>query len=121
MLEPGLEEMLTGAPAITNIGGDIIGVQFEVPCGTQQPFVALEAWQDLWDCDHQPSAPYPYRRYVFPSSRWQRGAETAQNDFTQPKFTGFTVANPNWGMGIYNDVPESVQPNGCWFLSHSIT
>jgi len=120
VLEPGLEELLTGAPVITDGGGFPIGVQFKVPCGSQQPYAAFEAWQDLWDCDHEPSAPYPYRRYVFPSSRWQRGADTAQNDFSQPKFTGFTVANGNWGMGIYADVPEAIQPNGAWFYDTAV-
>lgn len=129
---PALEEILTGSAAILD-GSDPIGVQFQAPCGTQQPFVAFEAWQDLWDCDHQPSDPFPYKRWVWPASRWQRGAETAQNDFTQPKFTGFTVGNSNWGTGIYHDTPEAVQANGAWFYddilpsadcswqSHSIT
>lgn len=115
VLEPGIEEMLTGAAAILDSGSDPIGVQFTAPCGTQQPFVAIEGWQDLYDCDHQPSAPYPYRRWLFPSSRWQRGAETLQNDFTQPKFTGFSLGNPNWGLGIYGDQPVSAEPNGAWF------
>lgn len=114
-LEPGLEYLLTGAPLITNDDGDAIGVNFELPCGTQQPYAAIEAWQDLWDCDHQPSDPYPYRRYVYPSSRWIRGADTLQNDFAPPKFTGFTVGNPNWGVGIYGDQPQAVNPNGAWF------
>lgn len=119
-VSPALEEILTGAPAILDDDSNPIGVQFQVPCGTQQPFVALEAWQDLYDCDHQPSAPYPYKRWVFPASRWQRGAETLQNDFDQPKFTGFTVGNANWGMGIYGDQPEAVQPTGAWFFDTTL-
>jgi hypothetical protein len=113
---PALEELLTGGSAIVDMGGDPIGVQFQVPCGSQQPFVVFEAWQDLWDCDHQPSDPYPYRRWVFPSSRWQRGPETLQNDFDQPKFTGFSVANANWGEGIYGDLTAPVGANGQWFF-----
>jgi hypothetical protein len=132
-VSPALEEILTGGAAVLDSAGDPIGVQFQVPCGTQQPYVAFEAWQDLWDCDHQPSTPYPYKRWVFPASRWQRGAETLQNDFDQPKFTGFTVGNANWGMGIYGDLSESVLPNGmyvfdtelptadCSWQSHAIT
>lgn len=115
VMEPGLEEMLTGGSAILGSGSEPIGVQFPAPCGTQQPFVAVEAWQDLWDCDHQPSTPYPYLRWVFPASRWHRAPVTLQNDFTQPQFTGFTVGNPNWGEGIYADVPEAVDPDGAWF------
>lgn len=113
---PALEEMMTGGAAITDLSGEPIGVQFQVPCGSQQPYVAFEAWQDLWDCDHQPSSPYPYRRWVFPSSRWQRGPETLQNDFDQPKFTGFSVANSNWGEGIYHDTTVAAGANGDWFF-----
>lgn len=119
-IAPALEEILTGAAAIVDDESNPIGVQFQVPCGTQQPYLAFEAWQDLWDCDHQPSTPYPYKRWVWPSSRWQRGAETLQNDFDQPKFTGFSVANGNWGMGIYDDTPEAIQPNGAWFFDDNL-
>lgn len=115
-ISPALEEILTGGDAILNEAQEPIGVQFQVPCGSQQPFVALEAWQDLYDCDHQPLTPYPYKRWVWPATRWQRGAETLQNDFDQPKFTGFTQGNSNWGLGIYNDVPEAIGPNGAWFF-----
>jgi hypothetical protein len=113
-VSPALEEILTGGTAILDGSGDPIGMQFQVPCGSQQPYVAVEAWQDLWDCDHQFASPYPYKRWIFPSSRWQRGAETLQNDFDQPKFTGFTVANANWGLGIYGDLTDAVLPNGCY-------
>lgn len=114
--EPGLEEMMTGGSAIVDTGSNPIGVQFPVPCGTQQPYVAFEAWQDLWNCDHQPNAPYPYRRWVFTSSRWQRGPETLQNDFSVAKYTGFTVGNANWGLGIYHDMPVAAGTNGCRFF-----
>ena len=56
VIDAALEEILTGGAIILGGGSDLdpIGVQFNVPCGTQQPFVAIEAWQDLYDCDHQP-------------------------------------------------------------------
>lgn len=131
--QPALEEMLTGGSAITDTAGDPIGVNFPLPCGTDQPFVALEAWQDLWDCDHQPSTPYPYVRWVFPASRWQRGAVSLQNDFTNPKYAGFTLGNPNWGLGIFGDQPQAIEANGgrfydtviptadCSWQTHAIT
>lgn len=118
-VSPALEEMLCGGSVILD-GSDPIGVDFPAPCGTQQPYLALEAWQDLYDCDHQPSDPYQYRRYIFPSSRWVRGAETAQNDFSAPKFTGFTVANPNWGEGIFGDLTNPVGPNGQWVFDNNL-
>lgn len=119
VVEPALEEMLTGGSIIT-VSTDPIGVQFAAPCNTQQPFVAIEAWQDLWDCDHQPATPYPYIRWLWPASRWQKGDVTLQNDFMQPKFTGFTVGNPQWGEGIFADQPEAAQPYGCYFFDTTI-
>lgn len=119
-VEPGLEELLTGGGAILDGSSNAIGLDFQVPCGTQQPYSAIEAWQDLWDCDYQPSSPYQYMRWVFPSSRWQRAAQTLQNDFNQPKYTGFTVGNPNWGEGIYGDTTVSIGPNGGYFYDNEL-
>lgn len=116
-ISPALEEIMTGGTAILEaITGNPVGVQFKVPCGSQQPFVAFEAWQDLYDCDHQPSTPYPYKRWIWPATRWQRGPETLQNDFDQPKFTGFSVGNANWGTGIYGDLTTAVTSNGQWIF-----
>jgi hypothetical protein len=125
-LHPGLEEMLTGGSVILDAESDPIGVNFPEPCGTFQPSVVLEAWQDLWLCDHQPSSPYQYRRLVLPGTRWIRGAETEQNDFTLPKFTGYSFGNPNWGIGIYGDYPigpdgeEAIGPQGGWFFDNTL-
>ncbi len=102
-----LEEILTG-----DTSGNPIGIQFKEGCDAQQPFVAFEAWQDLWECDGQPLSPYPYMRWVWPASRWQQGAQTAQNDFNQPKYTGFTVGNSNWADGIFGDLPVPCAAGG---------
>lgn len=118
VLDPALEEILTGGSIITATT-DPIGINFQAPCGSQQPFSAFEAWQDLYDCDHQPSTPYKYRRWVWPATRWQRGAETLQNDFDQPKFTGFSVGNPNWGDGIFHD-GQPVESTGGWFYDNNL-
>lgn len=117
-LSPAFEELMTGGEVVSNSNDDPIGVNLRVGCGTQSPFVAFEAWQDLWDCDHQPSDPYRYRRWIFPSSRWVRGAETAQNDFGQPKFSGFSVGNTNWGLGIFDDLSEPVGQAGQWVFDN---
>jgi hypothetical protein len=128
-----LDEILTGGTAITDTGGAPIGLQFQAPCDFQSPFVAFEAWQDNWRCDHQPGLPYPYTRWLFPASRWIHGAVTLQNDVTIPKYTGFTLANDNWGLGIYGDQPVAALPNGmrfkdfvlptaaCSWQSHALT
>ena len=71
----------------------------------------------LWDCDFQPSTPYPYRRYVFPSSRNSRG-HMLHND-SPPKYTGLPSPGTPTGTGIYADVPAAVQPNLARFFQHA--
>lgn len=118
-LEWALIEMLTGADAITlGAGGTIGGVWWpsQITCGSaEQPNVALEAWSDAWEDDHQESAPIQYYHWLWPSTRWQIADHTLQNDFLTPVLTGFTRSNVNWGMGIYGDQPESAGPlGGVW-------
>lgn len=120
VVEPALEEMLTGGSAIMDGSNGVIGVWFPIPCGTQQPYVAFEAWEDLWDCDHQPSEPYRYVHWIFPSTRWQKGASSLQNDFRLPKFTGFSQGNSAWGLGPFGDQPEAAEPTGGWFFTNTI-
>lgn len=133
--EPGLIEMMIGAAAIVDSGAPI-GVWWptsQFDCGVPaQPNVCIEAWQDAWDEDQQSSV-FPFIQHIFPSSFWSIGATTLQNDFTQPKLTGFTRQNTNWGLGIYGDQPETAQPLGgsfytttrpdgsCGYQSHAIT
>ncbi len=119
-ISPGLEEMLTGGSIVTNSGEDPIGVNLREACDTQSPYVVTEAWQDLYECDRVPSAPYHYRHWTFPSSRWVKGPETAQNDFGQPKYTGFTVGNASWGVGIFGDLDSPVGPAGQWVYTNTI-
>lgn len=119
VLSPGLEEMLTGGEVILD-GDDPIGVDFQSPCGSQQPYLVTEAWQDLYDCDRIPSVPFQYRRWTFPSSRWIRGEETAQNDVSLPKYTGFSVGNQNWGIGIFGDRTVPVGAAGQWIYDNEL-
>lgn len=135
VLEPGLLEMMLGAPAILDSGGQPIGVhwQSQLTCDSPvQPNVCIEGWQDLWDDDHQNST-YPYVHWIWPSSRWQISDLTLQNDFQQPKLTGFTRSNPLWGHGLYGDLPEPCGDLGdmfycttrpaaaCGYQTHNVT
>jgi hypothetical protein len=116
-LEPGLIEMLTGGSAIIK-GGAPIGVWWpsQLDCAQPaQPNVCVEGWQDLWQDDHAVQSPYQYVHWIWPSTRWQVSDHTLQNDFLQPKLTGYSRGNPNWGLGIYNDLPEVAQPLGGFF------
>lgn len=121
LLEPALLEMLLGADAILD-GADVIGNWWpsQLSCSdATQPNVCIEGWQDAWDDDHADSAT-PYIHWVWPSSYWQISDHTLQNDFTQPKLTAFTRANPNWGLGIYGDLPEAAGPLGGWFYTADV-
>lgn len=119
VLEPGLIEMLTGGAAILDGSGFPIGVWWpsQLNCSNPvQPNVCIEGWQDAWQDDHQDPT-LPYIHWIWPSSYWQIGDHSLQNDFTQPKITGFTRGNTSWGLGIFGDQPEAAQPLGGFFRS----
>jgi len=121
-LEPALLEIMLGATAISQ-GGAISGVWWpsQLSCdGDEQPNVAFEGWQDAWEDDHQADAPIQYVHWVWPSTRWQLGDHSLQNDFNQPKLTGFSRANPNWGDGIFGDYPEASGDLGGWFFTNQL-
>lgn len=122
VLEPGLIEMLTGASAILETPtGFPIGLNWpnQANCSAPvQPNVAVEAWQDLWEDDHQ-AASYQYVHWTWPSSFWQIADHTLQNDFLQPKLTGFTRGNPLWGLGIFHDQPSAVGQMGNWVFTNT--
>lgn len=122
-LEPAMLEMLLGAAAISQ-GGQISGVWWPTTAfscaGDVQPYVAFEGWQDAWEEDHQGDAPFQYVHWVWPGSRWQIGELTLGNEFAQPVLNGYSRGNPNWGLGIYGDLPESAGPLGGFFYSDTL-
>jgi hypothetical protein len=135
-LDPALMEMLLGSTAIVKTG-DVIGNWWAASqtfnCSTTvQPNICFEGWQDTWDDDHQASSPFRYVHWIWPSSFWQIAAHTLQNDFLQPKLTGFTRGNTNWD-DIYHDLPElpgalggffftdTIPGANCGYLTHTIT
>lgn len=122
-LEPALIELMTGASAITSTG-DVIGNWWQSSqtfncASTVQPNVCFEGWQDTWNQDRQASTPFRYVHWIWPSSFWQIAAHTLQNDFLQPKLTGFTRGNSNW-TDIFRDLPEVPQPLGGYFFTDHI-
>jgi hypothetical protein len=135
VIEPGLLEMMLGASAILSAGVPIgLWFQDQLSCSSPvQPNVAIEGWQDLWSGDHPETGTLRYVHWIFPASRWQLGDVNLQNDFNQPKVTGYTRANPVWGVGPYHDAPETVKQQGgffydsvvpvaaCGYQSHTIT
>jgi hypothetical protein len=123
-LDFSMLELILGSTAILSGGaGNVIGQwwnQNAFDCSVAaQPNVCFEGWQTGWDEDEQ-SATHPYVHWIWPSSFWQIAQHTLQNDFTQPKLTGFTRGNSNWGTGIYGDLPEAAEPLGGFFYSSTI-
>lgn len=120
-LPPTVLEMMTGGTAIVS-AGSVVGLWWpsNLSCSDPaQPNVAFEAWQDAWEEDHQ-FATDPYIHWLWPSTHWQIGDHTLQNDFLQPKLNGFSRSNPVWGDGIYGDMPEAIPsgaPGGFWYTA----
>lgn len=100
-----------------------VGYSFptSIACDEQQP-VALEFWTKNWVDDAQDGT-LPWIHWVFPYSLWVPGAQTVQNDFSQPDFVGFTRSNDCWGDGPYGDGPEAIYgadmdlSGGGWFYT----
>lgn len=121
-IEPALIEMLIGADAITE-GGSVAGDWWpsQLSCSdAAQPNVCFEAWTDRWQDDAPAASPVRYMHWIWPSSFWQIAPYTLQLDFLQPKFTAFTRANSNWGLGIYGDQPEAAGPLGGFFPTDTL-
>lgn len=122
VFEPALLEMLIGAPAILDSLGNIIGWNWpnNLDCAaTPQPNVCIEGWQDAWVDDHQDTVT-PYVHWTWPSVHMMIGDHTLQNDFGQPKITGYTRGNPLWGLGPYGDTPQATGPLGGAFFTATI-
>lgn len=101
--EPALFELLTGATVIMD-GADPIGIDFpdQTDCSFDPSYVAFEGWADAYDGD-APDPVRPYFYVVWPSTTWQIGQTTLQNDFAQLPLTGFSRSNSQWGHGPYGD------------------
>lgn len=120
-VEPALIEMMTGATAIT-VAGSVDGVWWSdiaFDCSSKPPNVCVEGWQDAWDVNAQ-DATKPYIHWIWPSSFWQIGPHTLQNDFFQPQLTGYTRGNSNWGIGIFGDLPEAAGDLGGFFFDDTV-
>lgn len=104
-------EMMTGSALITDdsTAPVPIGVQFPtnnvIGCGVARPFVAIEAWAEMWDGASVPANPaFQFARVVFPLTEWRWDNNTMQNDYQPTALAGFTRNNPNWA-DHYGDMP----------------
>jgi hypothetical protein len=114
-LEPELEALLTGSPAIFDDSAIPVAVGYNWPddtSGSQSPPVAFEAWTLNWDGNAQASSPFRYKRFVFPMTFWQWDNGTLQDDFFTSGLQATTQGNPNWAYGPYSDVPAGYTAMG---------
>lgn len=122
-IEPGLEEILLGATVITDTG-DLVGYWHPAPldCGQTQSIAGFEFWTDVWVGSAQEGA-RPYIHHVYPSTTWQQGAQTFQNEFAQPSLAGKASANTVWDEGPYGDQPEGIptdSPGGLFYTAEPL-
>lgn len=96
--DPDLTELLVGGTVLD--GGN--GYQAPSLGRTTNPDVSIEAWSkaivggDVADT-------LPWFRWVFPRTRWQKGARNLEEAFMGVPFTGRATENDNWGNGPAND------------------
>ena len=117
-LQPGLDDILTGAAAITE-AGDVIGAWAPglLDCGGTQPRAAYEFWTDVY-VGTAISAARPYIHHLFPGAVWQKGQQSFANEFGTNPYTGKATSNEVWGNGPYGDQPEAAPTDtayGWWY------
>jgi hypothetical protein len=105
-----LESILTGGDILYDNSVSPVPVGFSSPtnltCDESQVPVAMEFWSKNWIDGAQDSA-LPWIHWTFPYTIWSPGPASAQNDFAQPDFVGFTRGNTCWGDGPYGDGPDT--------------
>lgn len=124
-IEPGLLSLLIGADEILS-GADPIGLWWagQLTCDDEPVApVMLEGWQTAWDGAGPAASPNRYVHWIWPFTRWQIGQHTLQDDFFQPKVTGFSQANNAIGLGIHDDIPVGevqIGPLGGFFYDDNL-
>lgn len=115
-IEPALLSLMIGATLIES-GPDPIGVAWPdaISCGTTEVPVAIEFWTKHWIDDAQDTV-WPWWHHVYPSTSWQIGDQTYNNDFAANQLNGFSRTNTAWGQGPYGDGPGYDIRRGGFFL-----
>lgn len=126
-IEPAMMSLLLGSLLIsdTSVAPVPIGNWWPGQVGCSKPTppaLAFEFWTQVWDGTAQ-NVSWPYIHHVYPFTLWQLGAQTYEDDFAQPKVTGFSRCNTQWGHGPYGDQPTLVpydSPGGMFYTQAAL-
>lgn len=97
-----LTAMLTNGTLIIS-GGNTLGVRMPAVGAVSGNGVSIEAWTKSYVGDSQAST-YPWRRWIFPETRWRNGDEELGAKATDNAFSGEGVENDNFLNGPANDL-----------------
>lgn len=113
-LEPELESMLLRGTTILD-GADVVGINGPgaLACDEGEQLVSLEFWTQH-NLGSGQDALHPWVHWVFPSTTWQIGDNTAEEDIMQITLTGFSRTSGGWGSGPYGDGPPDGQDITEW-------
>jgi len=126
-VEPALYSLMLGSTLISDTSTSPVPIgnwwPAQVGCSkTPPPPIAFEFWSQVWDGQAQ-NASWPYIHHVYPYTLWQIGAQTYEDDFAQPKLTGFSRTNAQWGHGPYGDQPDPTpidSPGGQFYTATAL-
>lgn len=135
LFDPQVHNMLFGTSALTGGSsapvawqGKIIGAADEIGAA-DPPRIAMEIWQETVDPDAEICSTVEgsetRARRVFPLCRlWEAdSSDMATDQGMAVGFTGYSVANPNWGSGPHGDwLPDEDLPTTsphAWFWDNT--
>lgn len=102
-LDSELAELMTGGSLVT-VAGNTRGYALPQVGDLLTRRVSIEAWTLAYDFD-EPASPYPYVRYVFPSTQWRLADASLSNASNNLPLAAKGRSNSGFGDGPANDLP----------------
>jgi hypothetical protein len=100
--------LLTGATAVIDEGGNVVGVERQGGCNPiTPPKSSIEVWTNAGEgCgDCVSLGGFGAWRFVYPNAKVKLGDVELQDDVFTLQLRGFSETNPNWGTGPADDYP----------------
>jgi hypothetical protein len=114
-----LEEILGVASPVEDAGeivGTIVNVQAGCAGASDPNAVAIELWSERIDCTER-NTTFPYLRTVLPKALLSPQGWTKENGVSKPVYSGFSLANSNFGDGPWGDL-DAVELETNWCYGH---